>query len=45
MFQSSEKGAVGSVPSDEPRTKNSTEATGDVVSDAVAEIATLPVTT
>ena len=38
-------GAVVSVLIDEPRTKNSTEAIGEVASAAEAEIPTLPVTT
>src|SRR5205807_9471480 len=45
VFQAKLKGAVVSVPTDEPRTKNSTELTGDVTSEADAVIATVPVTT
>jgi hypothetical protein len=45
VFQLNENGAVVSVPTEVPRTKNSTEAIGDVASEADAETATVPVTT
>ena len=45
VFQLKLNGAVVSVPSDEPRTKNSTDAIGEVTSDAEALIATVPLTT
>ena len=45
VFQLKLYGALVSVPTDEPRTKNSTEAIGEVTSDADAVIATVPVTT
>ena len=43
-FQLSEYGAVESVAIETPRTKNSTDATGDVTSAAEAVMATLPET-
>ena len=43
VFQLRENGALVSVPSSEPRTKNCTEATGDVASEAEAVMATVPV--
>ena len=44
MFQLQLKGAVVSVPADEPRITNSTDAIGDVTSEADAVIPTVPVT-
>ena len=45
VFQLKLKGAVVSVPSEEPRTRNWTDATGEVTSEAEAVIETVPVTT
>src|SRR5207302_7650319 len=42
VFQFIEKGAVVSVPSGAPRTRNCTEAIGDVTSEADAVVATVP---